>query len=491
MAFGKPAKDPFSTGIGKLIDKATIGTLQTGDWGQFIHICNIINATEEGPKDAVKALKKRIAGNRNYKEIRLALSLLVTCMRNCGPSFHSLIVRKVFVKDVLAKVLKPKYNPPIDIQNHILTLIQSWATTYQGPIDVSDVQELYMEMKRKGLIFPTPAVGSTGTRNNGPVAVQQPHSSQTSPISTSSVSSSAASLTPCPRNTITLVPEQVAKLRSELDMVTMNITVMSAILVENVPGSGNPEDMEMLQKLHQTCRSMQDRIVALLLEVENEGVIGSLLQANDELNSVFLRYERFERRRASFGRRQESAESTKGSVTEASAPCCTHDLIDFSCSAPALAVPVPASVTHFSSVSLNGGNSAAMETGQCATNPFLQTRALPELPVPNAVPVYSMAAQSQVTESLSEPLYANIFRPRSVQALPPDYSLLSGSYPTLTAATSVHTGANQPNPPEITGAEMITMEFDPLTNTDYNAEAIYEDLDVALNKDWAQHNRDC
>ncbi|XP_026546657.1 TOM1-like protein 1, partial [Notechis scutatus] len=78
MAFGKSQKDAFGTPVGHLIAKATFGALQTEEWGQFMHICDLINTTEEGPKEAVRALRKRLSKNCNHVEIHLTLSVSTT-----------------------------------------------------------------------------------------------------------------------------------------------------------------------------------------------------------------------------------------------------------------------------------------------------------------------------------------------------------------------------------------------------------------------------
>ena len=48
------------------------------------------------------------------------------------------------------------------------------------------------------------------------------------------------------------------------------------------------------QELHRTCRAMQQRIMELISCVSNEEVTEELLHVNDDLNNIFLRYERSE-----------------------------------------------------------------------------------------------------------------------------------------------------------------------------------------------------
>ena len=49
-----------------------------------------------------------------------------------------------------------------------------------------------------------------------------------------------------------------------------------------------------VQELNRTCRSMQQRIMELISCVSNESVTEELLHVNDDLNNIFLRYERLE-----------------------------------------------------------------------------------------------------------------------------------------------------------------------------------------------------
>ncbi|XP_057569731.1 TOM1-like protein 1 isoform X2 [Hippopotamus amphibius kiboko] len=324
MAFGKSHRDPYATSVGQLIEKATFAGIQTEDWGQFMHICDVINTAHDGPKDAIKALKKRISKNYNHKEIQLTLSLIDMCIQNCGPSFQSLIVKKEFVKDSLVKLLNPRYTLPIDIQSRILNFIKTWSQGFPGGVDVSEVKEVYLDLLKKGVQFPpSDAETETARQEAAQISLNPPPFVPTAPALSSVVPKSS---------TITLVPEQIGKLHSELDMVKMNVRVMSAILMENIPGSENREDMELLQKLYKTGREMQERIMDLLVVVENEDVTVELIQVNEDLNNAILGCERFTRNQQRILEQNKNEREYANTTSEPSAP--SSDLLDLSPSLP-------------------------------------------------------------------------------------------------------------------------------------------------------------
>uniref|UniRef100_A0A6I8NP65 Target of myb1 like 2 membrane trafficking protein n=1 Tax=Ornithorhynchus anatinus TaxID=9258 RepID=A0A6I8NP65_ORNAN len=251
--------NPFTTPVGQCLEKATDGSLQSEDWTLNMEICDIINETEEGPKDAIRALKKRLNGNKNYREVMLALTVLETCVKNCGHRFHVLVANRDFIDGVLVKIISPKTNPPTIVQDKVLALIQ------------------------------------------------------------------------------------IARLRSELDVVRGNTKVMSEMLTEMVPGQEDSSDLELLQELNRTCRAMQQRIVELISRVSNEEVTEELLHVNDDLNNVFLRYERFERYRS--GRSTQNASNgVLNEVTE-------DNLIDLGPGSPAVVSPMVGNVVPPSSLS--------------------------------------------------------------------------------------------------------------------------------------------
>ncbi|XP_078096384.1 TOM1-like protein 2 isoform X9 [Mustelus asterias] len=297
--------NPYSTPVGQCIERATDGSLQTEDWTLNMEICDIINETEEGPKDAIRALKKRLSGNKNYREVMLALTILETCVKNCGHRFHVLVANRDFVDGVLVKIVLPKNNPPAIVQDKVLGLIQCIPE-----VDPAVNKPMPPSLQKNANSFPS--APSTLTAYSVPQGL--------------------------PTGPITANVEQLARLRSELDVVRGNAKVMSEMLTETIPGQENQSDFELLQELNRTCRAMQQRVVELLSNVTNEEITEELLHVNDDLNNVFLRYERFERCRSGRGS-QDAEDGVLNEVTD------TDNLIDLGPGSPAVVSPMVGNMT--------------------------------------------------------------------------------------------------------------------------------------------------
>lgn len=95
----------------------------------------------------------------------------------------------------------------------------------------------------------------------------------------------------------TLTAEQVAKLQSELDIVSLNMSIFGEMLTELKPGQETANDYKLLTELGATCKEMQGRIVELVGKINHDEYIAELLRLNDELNNLFLRHARYENNR--------------------------------------------------------------------------------------------------------------------------------------------------------------------------------------------------
>ncbi|XP_033983055.1 target of Myb protein 1 isoform X4 [Trematomus bernacchii] len=267
--------NPFSTPVGQRIESATNSSLPSDDWTLNMEICDAINSAEEGPKDAVRALKKRIMGNKNFKEVMLTLTVLETCVKNCGYRFHILVTTRDFVEGVLVRAIIPRNNPPLVVHDRVLSIVQAWADAFRSSPDLTGVVSVYEDLRRKGLEFPM-------TELDGYSPEQDPK--KCSELKLALESNNA------------LTPSQIKQLKVELGVVHTNLTMMSDMMSQMDPVTVKQADMELLEQLYTVCKEMQDRIVKVVPRLSEEKLIEELLAANDEMNTAFTRYQRFERR---------------------------------------------------------------------------------------------------------------------------------------------------------------------------------------------------
>ncbi|XP_062581566.1 TOM1-like protein 2 isoform X2 [Saccostrea cucullata] len=305
--------NPLATQVGQLIERGTDGSQASENWMVLMEVCDIINETDEGPKDAARAIRKRLSQNmgKNHTAVMYTLTCLETCVKNCGRRFHLQVATKDFLSD-LVKVIGPKYDPPQAVQEKVLSLIQTWADAFRGTPELKEIDKVYQDLKAKGIEFPM-----TDLDHMAPIHTPARSTSEVDPglsrLRPSTRAPQQAPVSPptpqAPTGPINPSAEQMTKLKTELNVVQGNLRVMSEMLMELSPSNIDPSDLELLQELNRTNRQMQQRLVELIDKIANEEATNELLRINDDMNNVFLRYERFERYRTGQSGQQSSQPS--------------------------------------------------------------------------------------------------------------------------------------------------------------------------------------
>lgn len=137
------------------LEQATDSTLASENWALNMEICDMINESSDTARDAMKAIRKRLSQNagKDNQVIMYTLTVLETCVKNCGKAFHVLVAQKDFIQELI-KLIGPKNDPPAVMQEKVLSLIQIWADAFKNQPDLNGITQMYMELKNKGIEFP-------------------------------------------------------------------------------------------------------------------------------------------------------------------------------------------------------------------------------------------------------------------------------------------------------------------------------------------------
>ncbi|GMT06271.1 hypothetical protein PENTCL1PPCAC_28445 [Pristionchus entomophagus] len=294
--------NPFTTPVGIKIEQATdASVLATENWGLNMEIVDFINYSEEGGRDAIRAIRKRLHTQmtKNNSIVMYTLTVLETCVKNGNHRFHVLACNKEFILD-LVKLIGPKFDAPQIIQERVLSLIQAWADAFKGQPDLAGVVQVYDDLRSKGVEFPptdldtlAPIITPKRTVFTAPPPVVQapPPAQHAQQPLMSTVPSEVMNL----ERSMPIDPseEQMAKMRKDIDVVNVNLKVLREMLTEITPGKDTAEELELIKEIHQSTKTMQQRVLELIRVIANEQVTFELLVVNDEFNAVFDKYDRW------------------------------------------------------------------------------------------------------------------------------------------------------------------------------------------------------
>lgn len=316
--------NPLSTFIGKKIEAATRPELETDDWALNLEICDLINESDDDAKDAVRSIRKRlqqIEQDVNFTVTNRTLTVLETCVSNCSHRFHVLVMNKDFIQD-LVKLIGPKNNPPIDLQERVLRLIERWAEAFRTQPDLSGVVTVYNELKAKGVTFPPadsgPNVPIQTPQRSVPPSERSPAGSARPSIRAPNARPESQQVYPPSSGPILLEGEGYEKISQDLQVVKTSIEMFTEII--QLIEMDNPDiDWQLASDLKSTCHQMKDRIVDLIERIANEDLTIELLRLNDDLINVFNRFKRAKDRHDSKAAKSGASSHNNSSSTVADA----------------------------------------------------------------------------------------------------------------------------------------------------------------------------
>ncbi|KAI0286601.1 hypothetical protein BGY98DRAFT_1086681 [Russula aff. rugulosa BPL654] len=137
--------------LDEAVDKATSELLPAGseDIALNLEICDQIRSKSTQPKDAMRALKRRL-NHKNPNVQLLALSLTDVCIKNGGDHFLVEIASREFVDNLVSILKTPSLNR--DVKNKILRCVQTWAISFKGKYNLGYVEQVYQTLKTEGEI---------------------------------------------------------------------------------------------------------------------------------------------------------------------------------------------------------------------------------------------------------------------------------------------------------------------------------------------------
>ena len=303
--------------IGRLVDVATADSLLgTVDWQLNMQICDKVNvAKTDAIKDGMRTLRARLK-TRNVPVQMLALTLLETLVKNCGPELHMQVATKDFMSDLV--YLAQPGNADGRVYRKVQQLLHAWGEAFKGiRHDLPLFYDTYQTLLAQGIVFPpydpglAPAVVTSGHPNSTPIdggagshgggslrqasgwasqsgglraenlpRVQQGGSSRGGGV-TGNVSSAATFDIDLLNADLAQVNVEVSLLSDMLTAAANDRSVLYSVYLlywynstdtdATLASSESSKDADtpiLIKELHHNCRTFQQRIVALIEQVE-------------------------------------------------------------------------------------------------------------------------------------------------------------------------------------------------------------------------------
>ncbi|NWV62469.1 GGA2 protein, partial [Malurus elegans] len=280
-------------------DKATDPSIAGENWECIQRFCDQVNTDSEGPLFALRLLAHKIQSPQEGEALH-ALTVLETCVNNCGDRFHSEMAKFRFLNELI-KVLSPKYYgiwSSEKVKSRVVEVIFSWTVWFPQEVKIQDA---YQMLKKQGIVKEDPKLPEDKIL---PPPSPRPQNSifdtdeeKSKLLARLLKSSHPEDLQAANRLIQSVVKEeqeksaQVSRRVNAISEVSENVKRMDELLENYRRHELSPADQETLQALLQRCEKLRPLLFRLANEaVADEEALAEILQANDKLSRALGQY---------------------------------------------------------------------------------------------------------------------------------------------------------------------------------------------------------
>ncbi|NWW77932.1 GGA2 protein, partial [Climacteris rufus] len=280
-------------------DKATDPSMPEENWECIQRFCERVNADAEGPLFALRLLAHKIQSPQEGEALH-ALTVLETCVNNCGDRFHSEMAKFRFLNELI-KVLSPKYYgiwSSEKVKSRVTEVIFSWTVWFPQEVKIQDA---YQMLKKQGIVKEDPKLPEDKIL---PPPSPRPQNSifdtdeeKSKLLARLLKSRHPEDLQAANRLIQSVLREeqeksaQASRRASAVSEVSEHVRHMEELLQSYHRQELSPGHQETLQALAQRCERLRPLLFRLASEaVADEEALAEILQANDQLSQALGQY---------------------------------------------------------------------------------------------------------------------------------------------------------------------------------------------------------
>ncbi|NXA38409.1 GGA2 protein, partial [Eudromia elegans] len=251
------------------------------------------------PSLAPRLLAHKIQSPQETEALH-ALTVLETCVNNCGERFHSEIAKFRFLNELI-KVLSPKYHGAWSsekVKSRVTEILFSWTVWFPQEVKIRDA---YQMLKKQGIVKEDPKLledkilpPPSPRAQNSIFDTDEEKSKLLARLLRSRHAEDLQAANRLIKSMIKEEQEKSAKVSRRVNTiseVSENVKLMGELLDSYKRQELSQSDRDTLQNLFERCEKLRPLLFRLASEtVDDDQALAEILQANDRLTQALGQY---------------------------------------------------------------------------------------------------------------------------------------------------------------------------------------------------------